>query len=325
MSDNVEITEGANATPAGGTQIATDEISGKHYQRVKVVLGADGAADMDVDSGQQTKANSVPVTLASDQIVQISAADDNSVARNVHCDDEGVLITEDHHDHSNHLGKVYQISSFFGETANGGETNLLIQCGANKDLHMISLEALTDGYWELEVFEGPEFTAAGTSIKAHVANRFLTTASDHTWTATPTLVSTTVDANSGASETGVEDVLNVTATTNFVVGTWVLIEKGNERECTQIASIQAGVSLTMESDLIGSYVNTDTVESSGERIAFTHTEGGEKAKSGAAGATAGGEWIYKSGEDYLLRMTNKAGSAKRSSNIIWWLEEDKQT
>lgn len=38
MSDNVAITAGA------GTNIATDDIGGVHYQRVKVTYGADGSA-----------------------------------------------------------------------------------------------------------------------------------------------------------------------------------------------------------------------------------------------------------------------------------------
>lgn len=61
MADNVEITAGS------GTVIATDDISGVHYQIVKIGLGAANAVDMHLDSGQQTMANSVPVTLASNQ------------------------------------------------------------------------------------------------------------------------------------------------------------------------------------------------------------------------------------------------------------------
>ena len=61
MTDNVAITAGS------GTTIATDDVAGVHHQIVKVGLGADGAIDTVVDSGQQTMANSVPVTLASNQ------------------------------------------------------------------------------------------------------------------------------------------------------------------------------------------------------------------------------------------------------------------
>jgi hypothetical protein len=50
MADNVEITAGA------GTPIATDEIAGKHHQRVKIGVGADGVA-VDVSA-----TNPMPVT-----------------------------------------------------------------------------------------------------------------------------------------------------------------------------------------------------------------------------------------------------------------------
>lgn len=65
MSENVQITSGS------GTTIATDEVSINattvQVQRVKIALGADGAWDGDLDPGQTTAANSLPVAIASDQ------------------------------------------------------------------------------------------------------------------------------------------------------------------------------------------------------------------------------------------------------------------
>ena len=76
MADNVSVTDGAYTA-----SVAADDIGGVHYQRVKVVLGADGAADTDLDSGQQTMANSVPVAIASNQsaitVEQATAANMN--------------------------------------------------------------------------------------------------------------------------------------------------------------------------------------------------------------------------------------------------------
>lgn len=60
MADNV------NVTPGTGATIAADDVAGILYQRVKIGLGADGSAS-DLAPGQVSKANSVPVTLASDQ------------------------------------------------------------------------------------------------------------------------------------------------------------------------------------------------------------------------------------------------------------------
>ena len=70
MADNVEITAGA------GTRIATDEVTRnaivEHQQIVKLGLGAEGSHDLVVDSGQQTMANSVPVVMASDQLLAVT-------------------------------------------------------------------------------------------------------------------------------------------------------------------------------------------------------------------------------------------------------------
>ena len=59
MADNVAITPGSGAT------VATDDVGGFHYQRIKVAVGADGvAADWPVGSGT---AAAVPrITLATD-------------------------------------------------------------------------------------------------------------------------------------------------------------------------------------------------------------------------------------------------------------------
>ena len=63
MADNVAITAGS------GTAVAADDIGSVFYQRVKLTLGADGAADADWDLGQQLSAASAPVVIASDQSV----------------------------------------------------------------------------------------------------------------------------------------------------------------------------------------------------------------------------------------------------------------
>lgn len=60
MADNVAITPGSGAT------VATDDVGGVQYQRVKLDLGGDGASSP-LLRGQQTKANSLPVALSSDQ------------------------------------------------------------------------------------------------------------------------------------------------------------------------------------------------------------------------------------------------------------------
>jgi hypothetical protein len=60
MADNVAYTPGSGAT------VAADDIGGVLHQRVKISVGADGAA-ADLAPGQAAMANSLPVALASDQ------------------------------------------------------------------------------------------------------------------------------------------------------------------------------------------------------------------------------------------------------------------
>jgi len=59
MADNVTL-------PGTGAVVAADEVGGAVYQRVKLALGADGAA-ADLAPGQAAMAASVPVAIASDQ------------------------------------------------------------------------------------------------------------------------------------------------------------------------------------------------------------------------------------------------------------------
>lgn len=59
MADNVTL-------PGVGLDVATDEVGGKHYQRVKIGIGADGAA-ADLAFGQAAMAASLPVVVASNQ------------------------------------------------------------------------------------------------------------------------------------------------------------------------------------------------------------------------------------------------------------------
>jgi len=96
MADNVAITPGSGAT------VRTDDISGVQIQVVKIALGADGAEDLLIDSGQQTKANSLPVAIASDQgALPVS---DNSTTLSV--DDGAGSLTVDVGAGESHIGEI---------------------------------------------------------------------------------------------------------------------------------------------------------------------------------------------------------------------------
>jgi len=64
-----------NQATTSGAEIAVDIVGSASYQVFKLGLGADGAFDLVVDSGQQVMAASVPIVIASDQTnVAVSAA-----------------------------------------------------------------------------------------------------------------------------------------------------------------------------------------------------------------------------------------------------------
>ena len=84
MADNVAITAGS------GTTVATDDVGGAHYQKMKLDAGGDGVA-VPVVAGQQTMAASLPVVVASNQsAVPVS---DNSSSITV--DDGGSSLSVD--------------------------------------------------------------------------------------------------------------------------------------------------------------------------------------------------------------------------------------
>jgi len=72
MADNVTL-------PGTGSVVAADEVGGAVYQRVKIAVGADGAA-ADLAPGQALSAASVPVVLASDQSDVAVTLDGEAVA-----------------------------------------------------------------------------------------------------------------------------------------------------------------------------------------------------------------------------------------------------
>lgn len=76
MADNTTLNAGT-----GGDVIASDDIAGVKYQRVKLALGADGAA-ADAAVGGGTEATSLRVTIASDSTGVLSV-DDNGGALTV--------------------------------------------------------------------------------------------------------------------------------------------------------------------------------------------------------------------------------------------------
>jgi hypothetical protein len=95
VADNTTIDAGS-----GGDVIATDDIGGVKYQRVKISQGADGSAT-DVGIGGGTEATALRVTVASDSTGVVSVDDNGSTLSiddgggNISIDDGGNTITVD--------------------------------------------------------------------------------------------------------------------------------------------------------------------------------------------------------------------------------------
>ncbi|MGE0116814.1 MAG: hypothetical protein AB7S71_14840 [Dongiaceae bacterium] len=87
MADNIQTPGGSGGDPA----VATDEIGGAHYQKVKIALGTENQLDGLLGGGQQTMASSVPVAIASDQSA-VSVADGGG---SLTIDDGGGSLTID--------------------------------------------------------------------------------------------------------------------------------------------------------------------------------------------------------------------------------------
>lgn len=67
MADNIPVNPGQSEN---AREVATDEIGGAHFQRVKIDVGAEGASSPLV-RGAQAAADSLPVVLASDQALPL--------------------------------------------------------------------------------------------------------------------------------------------------------------------------------------------------------------------------------------------------------------
>jgi hypothetical protein len=221
-----------------------------------------------------------------------------------------------------HEGRVFSLQRFFGDVADNGEIVVLVQVNGAYDMHILELAATVEGFWELQAFRDPEYTAVGDALTPIDVNMFTDGTADATLTYGPTLVNTTVDAVSASGQ----KVLNVTSTVGFVAGRFVRIDDGEvgvaKNEMAEIDTIQAGVSLTMVDNLENGYTN-ESVISIGQNIMDLHAEGGQKNQvSGANQATA--NWLFVSGQDYILRMINRADAAARATLKMQWLENTKQ-
>lgn len=95
MADDIQISQGS------GTVVATDEVSSRHYQIIKIAVGADGSATfLDGNSGNKS-AGTLRVVLATDQpamtnaqpvSLQPTTSGGSSIYKNLDIDETGVNV-----------------------------------------------------------------------------------------------------------------------------------------------------------------------------------------------------------------------------------------
>ncbi len=161
MADDVILGAGNNATPPASTVIATDDVGDVHYQRVKLTMGADGAADMDLDSGPQAKANCAPVVLATDQIDDIT---------------EAVTIVEFPH-HEAHEGDAYMAHTVDIAMANNDYIGIVFTTPTSTTARMHMLASFSSkAMVHLDIIRGPSISG-GTALTAFNRAEFSTNTS----------------------------------------------------------------------------------------------------------------------------------------------------
>jgi hypothetical protein len=153
----------------------------------------------------------------------------------------GAIIVQDEVHTSVHKGILFHAGRFVVALAADATIVLLIQVAAGQSAHM-RFGLAAGGDTEVELFEGPTFSAAGTTITPLNRNRFSSNTAQTTITHTP------------------------------------------------------------------------TTSADGTELAHTMMPGGT-GPAQSPGDTGGSfsEWILKTGEDYLFRVTNRSGAAQPTS------------
>ncbi len=254
---------------------------------------------------------------------RISGLDHDGLRRYIATDHDGhISVISRAVEHVN-TGDVFVISKFFPDTADNATIEMLREVGGTNDQHILEWVITVQGFWEYFIYREPTFLATGSPVLTPIDKNMRTNnTSDGIVSKTPTIISTAVDAASASGQ----KVLNVSDTDGFVADSWVTIDFGEvgvkKNEQAQIDTIQAGVSLTMKSNLLNTYTN-EAVEATGQVIQEGHAEGGTKKAIDEAGAGTA-DWVFKSGGNYLMRLTNRSGAVARCTMKVKWMELPKR-
>jgi hypothetical protein len=144
MADNVTLNPGI-----GGANIASDEIAGAQYQRIKLIHGDDGTNDGDVSNS-----NPLPVDLKTSVDFYTGA----------------IQIIDWEHSRI-HDGKGYVVNGKH-QIANNATTRFLLRNGAGNYPHLRTIFITSDsGPLEIYFHEAPTVTTTGSSVPVISYNR----------------------------------------------------------------------------------------------------------------------------------------------------------
>lgn len=230
MADNVAITAGS------GTSVATDDVAGAHYQRVKLDAGGDGAA-VPILAGGGVEASALRVTIANDSTGLVSV------------DDNGGSLTVD--------GTV--TANLAAGVNNIGDVDVLTLPNVTIGT-MAALVAGTANIGDVDVLTVPApLSTTGGGAEATALRVTLANDSTGLVSVDDNGGSLTVDGTVAATQSGTWNVTNVSGTVSLPTGAATLAEQ--QTQTTALSLLDD----TVKADDAAFTVGTDKVIMSGHQ------------------------------------------------------------
>jgi hypothetical protein len=154
MADNVKFQDDNPATPHRDTIVASDEIGGVEFQRMKIVTGAEG-----VNGGDITPDNTLPGTLY--------GSDGKEYKKDLIT---GAFTTVDYAHHEIHAGDAYEMYEVFDQSINNVVDIQITTPATAKLAHfVIDFETQSETLWF--IYENVDIILAGTPFIPPNCNR----------------------------------------------------------------------------------------------------------------------------------------------------------
>lgn len=326
MADNTTLNTGT-----GGDVIATDDISGVKYQRVKIVQGADGVNDGDVSStnplpidGTVVVTGTVAVTDNSGSLTvdgTVTANQPASTAYKIIISDgtSDVPIDAAHSDGEtnteNHIDIGAKTMYFNGSTwdrMRGSVTDgLLVNLGANNDVTITGTVAVTDNAGSLTVDGTVAATQSGTWILG--ANSGVD------------IGDVTINNTGGASAVNIQDGGNSITVDGTVTVTDGLNIEGDVAHDTVDSGNPVKIGFQAESSLPGAVATGDRANGISDvfgRQLVAHTDAGMQVWKGAnyvTQQTGTDIWTPSAGKKICITYLAISSYATTTGRVILWM------